>query len=76
MGRRTAATNRGIDDKLHLLYGPSARAGFAERRPPGLNECAVHPSARHGQGLKQRILEPAHDPQRVEDKGLIGAAYV
>ena len=25
-----------------------------------------------GHGLKQRILEPEHDPQRVEDEGLIG----
>ena len=25
-----------------------------------------------GHRLKQRILEPEHDPQRVEDEGLIG----
>jgi hypothetical protein len=27
---------------------------------------------KNGHGLKQRILEPEHDLQRVEDKGLIG----
>jgi hypothetical protein len=27
---------------------------------------------KEGHGLKQRILEPEHDPQRVENKGLIG----
>jgi hypothetical protein len=27
---------------------------------------------KNGHGLKQRILEPEHHPQRVEDEGLIG----